>query len=277
MNTVFKKCGSKFVASKVQQLWKRTYEEHKLFKNASRRYAYIGYDCASFGHITCTYKPVLISLPIFWGYQGNRLLNAAKNRCWKCHAVVIERDLVCMSCGSVQEPKVNLNHFEIFKETLQFDLDAGNLTVKFRRLQTLLHPDKFASRSEIEQKYSSEQSARVNKAYQTLLRPMERGLYLLELHGQPLLEGEIQLPSDFLDDIMEVNEVLESCKTAETLEPIRHVNTAKLQLLFADVSLSFKEKNIKKARELLCKLKYHVNLDQKIRKLEDDLGVTRDD
>lgn len=106
---------------------------------------------------------------------------------------------------------------------------------------------------------------------------MDRGLYLLELHGKPLLEDEIQLPSDFLSDIMEINETLDDCTSPETLESIRHINDAKLQMLFADVSLSFKEKNITKARTLLCKLKYYMNIDEKVRKLEDKLGINRDD
>ncbi|GFQ79551.1 iron-sulfur cluster co-chaperone protein HscB [Trichonephila clavata] len=128
-----------------------------------------------------------------------------------------------------------------------------------------------------EREYSAEQSALVNKAYQTLLRPIDRGLYLLELHSKPLSEDEIQLPMDFLDNIMEVNEVLEDCTSPDVLESIRHVNDAKLQILFSDVSLAFKEKNIDKARESICKLKYYINIDEKIRKLEEELGVSRDD
>nr|XP_015920987.2 iron-sulfur cluster co-chaperone protein HscB isoform X2 [Parasteatoda tepidariorum] len=128
-----------------------------------------------------------------------------------------------------------------------------------------------------EKKYSAEQSALVNKAYQTLLRPIDRGLYLLELHRKPLVEDEIQLPSEFLANVMEVNEDIEDCKAANTLESIRHVNDAKLQLLFSDVSLAFKEKNIDKARESLCKLNYFINIDDKIRKKEEELGVSRDD
>lgn len=106
---------------------------------------------------------------------------------------------------------------------------------------------------------------------------MDRGLYLLELNGKPLLEDEIDVPSDFLSDVMEINETLENCKSVEILESIRHVNDAKLQMLFSDVSLSFKEKNITKARTLLCKLKYFTNIDAKIRKLEEKFGISRDD
>lgn len=280
MYTVFKTWRSKFFITKVQQLWKQSYYEKNIFQNVNRCYVYAADYSVSTILINICSRKVLDLAPttIFSkNKQATRLLNVTKNRCWKCNAVVIERDLVCLSCGSVQEPKLNLNHFEIFKETPHFDIDTRNLTVKFRRLQTLLHPDKFASRSEKEKEYSAEQSARVNKAYQMLLRPMDRGLYLLELHGKPLLEDEIQLPSDFLTDVMEINEILEECHSVEVLESARHVNDAKLQMLFSEVSLSFKEKNITKARILLCKLKYFTNIDRKIRRLEEKFGISRDD
>lgn len=278
MNTVSKTCRNKVFVTKVQQMWKHSYTEQKPVKYVSWCYVYsVNYSCSTALIENVRSRKILELIPAAASRQATRLLNVSKNRCWKCNAVITERDLVCMSCGCVQEPKQNLNNFEIFKETPQFDIDSRNLTVKFRRLQNLLHPDKFASRSEKEKEYSAEQSARVNKAYQTLLRPMDRGIYLLELHGKPLLEDEIQLPSDFLSDVMEINEMLDACKSAEVLESVRHVNDAKLQMLFADVSLSFKEKNINKARTLICKLKYFTNIDAKIKKLEEKFGVSRDE
>lgn len=153
MNTVFKTWRSKFFVTKAQQLWKQSYYDQKLFRYTKRYYAYdVNYSCStaliqnSSSRKFLELKPATIYI---CSKQTTRLLNVSRNRCWKCNAVVIERDLVCMSCGCVQEPKQKLNHFEIFKETPNFDIDTRNLTVKFRRLQTLLHPDKFASRSEV--------------------------------------------------------------------------------------------------------------------------------
>ncbi|GFT07488.1 iron-sulfur cluster co-chaperone protein HscB [Nephila pilipes] len=280
MNTAFKRWGSKFVVTKVQQLWKRSFEEHKIFKYTKCHDVFSIYGCNLAASVNIFADRKYSKLSVFVNIsnkQAIRFLSVSKNRCWKCNAVVTERDLVCMSCGSVQKPNQKLNYFEIFKEIPHFDIDIRNLTVKFRRLQNLLHPDKIATRPERERDYSAEQSALVNKAYQTLLRPIDRGIYLLELHSKPLLEDEIQLPMDFLDTVMEVNEVLEDCTNADALEPIRHVNDAKIQILFSDVSLAFKEKNIDKARESICKLKYYINIDERIRKLEEELGVSRDD
>lgn len=152
MNTVFKTWRSKFAVTKVQQLWKLSFCEQNIFKHVSRHYVYAAEFCISAALINVSSRKFLERTPVIalsYNKQATRLLNVTKNRCWKCNAVVIERDLVCMSCGSVLEPRQKLNHFEIFKETPHFDLDTRNLTVKFRRLQTLLHPDKFATRSEV--------------------------------------------------------------------------------------------------------------------------------
>ncbi|KFM83354.1 hypothetical protein X975_11261, partial [Stegodyphus mimosarum] len=150
MNTILNKWGNKFAVLKVHHLWKMP-SENRLFKIMKRCFVVVVNDSCftPFGYRSCNRKflELTSSAVHFWSTHAVRLLNVSKNRCWKCNAVVIERDLVCMSCGCVLEPRQKLNHFEVFKETPHFDIDVNNLTVKFRRLQTLLHPDKFASRS----------------------------------------------------------------------------------------------------------------------------------
>ena len=60
--------------------------------------------------------------------------------------------------------------------------------------QTSLHPDKFAGSDDAAQTELAESwSSLVNDSYNRLLRPLERAQYLLELSGQPLAEGEIQV------------------------------------------------------------------------------------
>ena len=57
-----------------------------------------------------------------------------------------------------------------------------------------------------EQEYADQQSTLVNKAYDALLKPVPRALYMLKLNGFSLEEKDIQLEGDFLIDIMEINE-----------------------------------------------------------------------
>lgn len=76
---------------------------------------------------------------------------------------------------------------------------------------------------------------------------------------------------------MDINETLSDLKNARELESIRHINNAKMQMLYSDVSLAFKEKNIDKARESLSRLKYFINIDEKIKSIEEDMGISRED
>lgn len=46
----------------------------------------------------------------------------------------------------------------------------------------------------------------INKAYKILLSPINRGEYLLQLHGVTIPEGNTAVNQDFLFDMMERNE-----------------------------------------------------------------------
>lgn len=59
---------------------------------------------------------------------------------------------------------------------------------------------------QIEQEYADQQSTLVNKAYDALLKPVPRALYMLKLHGLSLEEKDIQLAGEFLMDVMDINE-----------------------------------------------------------------------
>lgn len=61
-----------------------------------------------------------------------------------------------------------------------------------------------------EKQISEELSSLVNKAYSTLLDPLNRGLYMLKLHNITIPEGTTSVDPEFLMDIMEINEEVES-------------------------------------------------------------------
>lgn len=70
--------------------------------------------------------------------------------CWKCGDMInLNQDLFCNSCEVVQKPSDDVNYFEILSVEKQFDLDAKELTKKFRLLQMQLHPDRFTQKSEV--------------------------------------------------------------------------------------------------------------------------------
>jgi len=147
--------------------------------------------------------------------------------CWNCGGLVDEKALFCPSCSVVQKPR-NVHYFEVVGMTKSFNVDVAELTKNFRHLQSQLHPDKFTQKSKDEKEISEYYSTLLNTAYKTLLSPLERGLYLLELEGYPLFEGEIMMSPEFLYEVMEVNEELDYIDNLEDLKSFKETNNIRL-------------------------------------------------
>ncbi len=93
----------------------------------------------------------------------------------------------------------NHNYFQLFGLLPSFQLDKAQLELRFRDLQSLVHPDKAAHLPDAEQRQAMQSSTRVNEAYQTLLSPLRRARYLLSLHGVDTQEeSNTSMPLDFL-------------------------------------------------------------------------------
>ena len=75
------------------------------------------------------------------------------------------------------------NHFELFGLPQRFRFDAAALDSAYHRLQVEVHPDRFATAGEAQQRLALQSSARVNEASRALKDPVARAQYLLSLHG----------------------------------------------------------------------------------------------
>src|SRR5207237_5495976 len=99
------------------------------------------------------------------------------------------------------------NYFELFELPQRFGCDSVSLENAYRRLQTEVHPDRFASGSEQDKRLALQSSARVNEAYSALKDPVLRAQYLLSLNGiDALSEIDTQLPMEFLEQQLERRE-----------------------------------------------------------------------
>uniref|UniRef100_A0A7M4ET50 HscB mitochondrial iron-sulfur cluster cochaperone n=1 Tax=Crocodylus porosus TaxID=8502 RepID=A0A7M4ET50_CROPO len=142
-----------------------------------------------------------------------------------------------------------------------FGLDVSRLRRRFRSLQRALHPDYFSRRPQAERDLSQQHSALVNAAYQTLLRPLSRGLYLLELHGVKLAEGtDDNTDMEFLAEIMDINEKLADPENEASLQELESLIAAKSQEELKENSYDLQE-----AKKLLAKMKYFANLEDKVK------------
>jgi len=101
------------------------------------------------------------------------------------------------------------NYFELFELPVQFAVSQDHLDTRFRSLQRYLHPDKFASASDIERRWSMQAASFVNEAYQCLSTPIKRASYLLSLNGISLdEETDTQMSPMFLMEQMELREAI---------------------------------------------------------------------
>lgn len=102
------------------------------------------------------------------------------------------------------------NHFQLFDLPVQFDLDLDQLNQRYRKVQSEVHPDRFAAASAAERLKSMQLATLTNEAYQTLKQPTARARYLLQLQGiDTQEESNTAMPTDFLMLQMEWREALE--------------------------------------------------------------------
>jgi molecular chaperone HscB len=102
------------------------------------------------------------------------------------------------------------NHFELFGLPELFRFDAVKLDAAYRRLQSEVHPDRFATASDTERRSALQSSARVNEAYRALKDPVLRAQYLLSLRGvEAFADTDTSLPFEFLEQQLERRESAE--------------------------------------------------------------------
>jgi molecular chaperone HscB len=99
------------------------------------------------------------------------------------------------------------DYFALFGLPARYRFDPAQLDAAYRKLQTEVHPDRFASAGDDERRLALQSSSRVNEAYRVLRSPVERAHYLLLLRGvDALAETDTALPPEFLEQQLECRE-----------------------------------------------------------------------
>ncbi|XP_029295114.1 iron-sulfur cluster co-chaperone protein HscB [Cottoperca gobio] len=187
--------------------------------------------------------------------------------CWNCKQLLDKTPaFFCMSCKVVQPPEEGISFFSIMDCDYTFTLDTQKLQKRYLQLQRSLHPDNFSQKSVKEQEYSESYSAFVNKAYQTLLKPLSRGLYMLELEGMCIEEGtDSGADSEFLMELMEINEALDEALTAAEANKIGQDTKGKLSVLTEEIDAALHKGELQAAKALLAQMKYFANIEEKVK------------
>jgi len=170
----------------------------------------------------------------------------------------------------------NQNYFEIFQLPVSFDLDVDQLALRYRQLQSTVHPDKFVSATDHEKRLSLQWATQINSAYDTLRAPLPRAIYLLALKDVNI-EDNPQLDPMFLMEQIELREHLEdigeqedseaALKSLDAFKADVDARMAGLQLEFA----AHYDADAGKAEQVVYKLQFINKLRQAADHLEEKL------
>uniref|UniRef100_A0ABK0M4E4 HscB mitochondrial iron-sulfur cluster co-chaperone n=1 Tax=Rattus norvegicus TaxID=10116 RepID=A0ABK0M4E4_RAT len=185
-------------------------------------------------------------------FLGRSLLssNAASGKsiepqCWNCgRAMGAGRgdEFFCAHCRALQPPDPTRDYFSLMNCNQSFRVDIRKLQQRYQQLQRLVHPDFFSQKSQTEKRFSEKHSTLVNDAYKTLQAPVSRGLYLLKLQGIEIPEGtDYRTDSQFLVEIMEINEKLADAKSEAAMEEVEATVRAKQKEFTDNINRAFEQ------------------------------------
>jgi molecular chaperone HscB len=156
------------------------------------------------------------------------------------------------------------NHFELLGLPVRYRIDASELEHAYRKLQTDVHPDRFARAADAEKRLALQASARVNEAYRTLRDPVARAEYVLALkHVDATAEADSALPVAFLTRQLERREAAEEAsdeRDARALEKLAGEVRAEAADLQAEVERLLGADERDAARTCVRELRFLVKL-----------------
>ena len=127
-------------------------------------------------------------------------------------------------------------------------------------------------RSTDEKTNSDDWSALVNRAYKTLLVPLTRAEYLLELNGVPIPEDNSVLDTEFLMEMMEKNEEIEEAEDEGTLLDILGKNQDEIKALLPELEDAFATGYFEQAVRTLIRMRYLYSIENSIKTKGQRLG-----
>ena len=108
-----------------------------------------------------------------------------------------------------------MNYFELFDLKVAPVVDRNNISKKYIELQKKFHPDFYTKENEADKEFAMEQSADINKGYKIFSNKDNTIEYFLKLKGVIAADEKFTLPTDFLMEMMELNEGFDDNKNIE--------------------------------------------------------------
>jgi molecular chaperone HscB len=168
------------------------------------------------------------------------------------------------------------SYFELFGLPERFELDTELLAERYRELQRVVHPDRYANASDQERRLAVQGASLVNEALQTLRDPLARGRYLVARRGLLLDAGqETTTDSVFLMEQMALREALAEARDqpdpyrviSDIMGRLRQQREALIEALGRHLSHA-DDGHLEQAREDLRKLQFLEKLRHAAEELE---------
>lgn len=117
------------------------------------------------------------------------------------------------------------DYFSLFGLPRRYALDEPALEAAWHRLQSQVHPDRYAHLPDADKRRAMQWATRVNEGFRTLKKPLARAQYLLVLAGvDAAIETNTAMSPEFLIEQMEWREAVEEARAAGEVEELEQLH-----------------------------------------------------
>ncbi|ENO90270.1 Fe-S protein assembly co-chaperone HscB [Thauera linaloolentis] len=117
------------------------------------------------------------------------------------------------------------DYFSLFGLQRTYAMDEAVLEAAWHRLQSQVHPDRYAHLPDVDKRRAMQWATRVNEGFRTLKKPLARARYLLELAGVDVgVETNTAMSPEFLMEQMEWREAVEEARAAAEVEELEQLH-----------------------------------------------------
>ncbi len=166
----------------------------------------------------------------------------------------------CSECSHILDITY-MNFFEILCIEEKFQLSEQQLRGNFIKKLQLFHPDLYCNKSIIEIERATKNSSAVSCAYSTLLNPISRACYLIELKNIP-----IPSESNFIMDVIEWNEKIEGSSSVLELQQLIVEVEHMLAIYKFQMEKDFRDEEYNQAAASYAKVKFFMRILDSARK-----------
>ena len=130
-----------------------------------------------------------------------------------------------------------------------------------------------------EKQYSADHASQLNKAYHTLMNPIERGLYMLELknidyekESYTMINPECKKP--ILMEVLELNEQIDEITESKEVEKLEEKLYNTMRPFKIQLENEFAANNNEEVIRIIIKMKYYQNVFERLADLKLKFNLT---